>query len=30
LSTAINLYRMMEMHFWLPEAEATLAGVERR
>jgi hypothetical protein len=30
LSTAINLYRVMEMTFWLPEAEATLAQVEGR
>jgi tetratricopeptide (TPR) repeat protein len=28
LSTAINLYRAMEMTFWLPEAEAALAQVE--
>jgi tetratricopeptide (TPR) repeat protein len=27
LSTAIDLYRGMEMHFWLPQAEATLAQV---
>ena len=25
LSTAIGLYRAMAMHFWLPQAEATLA-----
>jgi hypothetical protein len=25
LSTAIALYRTMEMSFWLPQAEATLA-----
>jgi hypothetical protein len=25
LSTAIGLYRAMDMHFWLPQAEATLA-----
>ena len=25
LSTAIELYRAMEMHFWLPQAEAALA-----
>ena len=30
LSTAINLYRAMEMTFWLPEAEAALAQVEGR
>jgi tetratricopeptide (TPR) repeat protein len=28
LSTAIELYRAMEMTFWLPEAEATLAQVD--
>jgi tetratricopeptide (TPR) repeat protein len=28
LSTAINLYRAMEMTFWLPQAEAALARVE--
>ena len=27
LSTAIALYRTMEMHFWLPQAEAALAQV---
>jgi tetratricopeptide (TPR) repeat protein len=27
LSTAIALYRAMEMHFWLPQAEAALAQV---
>jgi tetratricopeptide (TPR) repeat protein len=30
LSTAIELYRAMEMTFWLPEAEAALAEVEKR
>jgi tetratricopeptide (TPR) repeat protein len=30
LSTAINLYRAMEMTFWLPEAEAALAQVVGR
>jgi tetratricopeptide (TPR) repeat protein len=30
LTTAIDLYRAMEMTFWLPEAEATLAQVEAR
>jgi hypothetical protein len=30
LSTAIALYRDMEMIFWLPETEATLAEVEKR
>jgi len=30
LSTAIDLYRAMEMTFWLPEAEAALAQVEGR
>jgi tetratricopeptide (TPR) repeat protein len=29
LSTAIALYRGMEMPFWLPEAEAALAAVEK-
>jgi hypothetical protein len=28
LSTAIGLYRAMEMTFWLPQAEAVLAQVE--
>jgi tetratricopeptide (TPR) repeat protein len=28
LSTAIDLYRSMEMTFWLPQAEAALAEVE--
>jgi Flp pilus assembly protein TadD len=30
LSTAIELYRAMEMTFWLPEAEAVLAQAEER
>jgi class 3 adenylate cyclase/tetratricopeptide (TPR) repeat protein len=30
LSTAIALYRVMDMTFWLPQAEATLAQVEGR
>jgi tetratricopeptide (TPR) repeat protein len=30
LSTAIDLYRAMDMTFWLPEAEAALAHVEGR
>jgi class 3 adenylate cyclase/tetratricopeptide (TPR) repeat protein len=30
LSTAIDLYRAMDMTFWLPQAEATLAQVEGR
>jgi tetratricopeptide (TPR) repeat protein len=30
LSTAIDLYRAMEMTFWLPQSEAALAGVEGR
>jgi tetratricopeptide (TPR) repeat protein len=30
LTTAIELYRAMEMTFWMPQAEATLAQVERR
>jgi tetratricopeptide (TPR) repeat protein len=29
LTTAIEMYRAMEMTFWLPEAEAALAQVER-
>ena len=29
LSSAIELYRAMEMTFWLPAAEAALASVER-
>jgi Flp pilus assembly protein TadD len=28
LSTAIELYRDMEMTFWIPETEAALAAVE--
>jgi hypothetical protein len=28
LATAIDLYRTMEMTFWLPQAEAALAQVE--
>ena len=28
LTAAINLYRAMEMTFWLPQAEAALAQVE--
>jgi hypothetical protein len=28
LSVAIALYRAMDMTFWLPQAEATLAQVE--
>src|SRR5262249_53978045 len=28
LSTAINLYRAMDMPFWLPQAEAALAQVD--
>jgi MalT-like TPR region len=28
LSTAIELYRAMDMTFWLPQAEAALAQVE--
>ena len=27
LTTAIDLYRSMDMTFWLPQAEATLAQV---
>ena len=30
LSTAIEMYRDMEMTFWLPEAEAALIDVEKR
>ncbi|MFQ5872925.1 MAG: tetratricopeptide repeat protein [Dehalococcoidia bacterium] len=30
LSTAIEMYRDMEMTFWLPQAEAALADVEKR
>jgi hypothetical protein len=30
LATAIDLYRTMEMTFWLPQAEAMLAEVEGR
>jgi class 3 adenylate cyclase/tetratricopeptide (TPR) repeat protein len=30
LSTAIELYRAMEMTFWLPQVEAALAQVERQ
>jgi hypothetical protein len=30
LTTAIALYRTMEMTFWLPQAEAALAQVEGR
>jgi predicted ATPase len=30
LSTAIEMYRSMDMTFWLPQAEATLAEVEGR
>jgi tetratricopeptide (TPR) repeat protein len=30
LSTAIDLYRAMDMSFWLPQAEAALAQVEGR
>ena len=28
LTTAIDLYRAMDMTFWLPQAEAALAQVE--
>jgi hypothetical protein len=28
LSTAVDMYRAMEMTFWLPQTEATLAQVE--
>jgi hypothetical protein len=30
LSTAIDLYRSMDMTFWLPQTEAALAQVEGR
>jgi tetratricopeptide (TPR) repeat protein len=30
LSTAVDLYRAMEMTFWLPQVEAALAQVERQ
>jgi hypothetical protein len=30
LSPAIELYRAMDMTFWLPQAEAALAQVEGR
>ena len=30
LSTALELYRAMDMLFWLPQAEAALAQVEAR
>jgi hypothetical protein len=30
LATAIELYRAMEMTFWLPQAEAALAEAEGR
>ena len=30
LSAAIDLYRAMEMTFWLPQTEAALAQVERQ
>jgi hypothetical protein len=30
VSTAIELYRTMEMTFWLPQAEAALSQVEAR
>ena len=30
LSTAIEMYRAMEMTFWLPQTEAALAQVEAR
>ena len=29
LATAIDLYRTMDMAFWLPQTEAVLAQVER-
>jgi hypothetical protein len=30
LATAVDLYRTMDMTFWLPETEAALAQVEKR
>jgi len=30
LTTAIEMYRAMDMTFWLPQAEAALAQVEER
>jgi hypothetical protein len=30
LTTAIDLYRAMDMTFWLPQAEAALAQMEGR
>ena len=30
LSTAIEMYRAMDMAFWLPQTEATLTRVEGR
>jgi hypothetical protein len=30
LSAAIGLYRAMDMTFWLPQAEAALAHIEKR
>jgi hypothetical protein len=30
LAAAIELYRAMDMTFWLPQAEAVLVQVERR
>jgi len=30
LTRAIDLYRAMDMTFWLPQAEVALAQVERR
>ena len=30
LSTAVDLYRAMEMMFWLPQAEQALAAAEVR
>lgn len=30
LSAALELYRVMEIAFWLPQAEAALAQVEAR
>ena len=30
LATAVDIYRTMDMTFWLPETEAALAQVEKR
>jgi hypothetical protein len=30
LSTALDLYRVMAMSFWLPQTQAALAHIEER